>query len=242
MPESRSALPLEAFGVAVDRNGDRLLGPLDLVLTAGPRTVLLGPNGAGKSLLLRVLHGLTAPSAGVVRSGGAPLDGAALARQGLVFQTPVLLRRSTRANLRFALRAAGVTGTALSERCAEWLGRAGLSELADRPARVLSGGEQQRLALARVLACEPEVLLLDEPTASLDPASIIAIESMIDEAHRGGTKVLLVTHDLGQARRMADEVVFLHRGRVAAQGEAPGFFRDPGSDAARRFLKGEVVL
>lgn len=236
------ALPLEASGVVVETQGARLLDAVDLELRAGPRTVLLGANGAGKSLLLHVLHGLTRPSAGVVRSGGRPLDAGAIARQGLVFQRPVLLRRSVAANLRFALRSRGVRGTALRERCALWLERAGLETLATRPARVLSGGEQQRLALARVLSLEPEILLLDEPTASLDPASSVSIETMIGEAHNAGTKVLLVTHDLGQARRMADEVVFLHRGRVEARGSAIEFFEDPGSEPARRFLRGEIVL
>ena len=143
----------------------------------------------------------------------------------MVFQRPVLLRRSAAGNLRYALRSRGVRGDALHERCQHWLGKAGLVALAKRPARVLSGGEQQRLALARVLCLDPEVLFLDEPTASLDPASIV-----------------LVTHDLGQARRMADEVVFMCAGRIEARAPASEFFADPKNAKARAFLKGEVVV
>jgi tungstate transport system ATP-binding protein len=160
----------------------------------------------------------------------------------MVFQRPVLLRRSAAGNLRYALRSRGVRGAALHERCQHWLAKAGLVALAKRPARVLSGGEQQRLALARVLCLDPEVLFLDEPTASLDPASIVAIEAIIDDAHHTGTKIVLVTHDLGQARRMADEVVFMCAGRIEARAPASEFFADPKNAKARAFLEGEVVV
>lgn len=230
MPETPGeSLPLEARGVRVEAGGQLLLDRVDLRLEAGPRCVLLGPNGAGKSLLLRVLHGLALPSAGEVRCGGRPLDRRGRARQAMVFQKPVLLRRSALANLRYALRSRGVRGSALRERAELWVDKAGLRALATRPARVLSGGEQQRLALARVLCLDPDVLLLDEPTASLDPASILAVETMINDAHQTGTKVILVTHELGQAKRMADEIVFLHVGRVEAHARAAQFFADPGS-------------
>ncbi len=243
MPEPpRSSLPLELRAVSVEAGGARLLHDVHLRLDAGPRCVVLGPNGAGKSLLLRLLHGLATPSGGEVRCAGRPLDAAGRACQAMVFQTPVVLRRSAAANLRYALRTRGVRGGALRDRTAHWIAKAELDALASRPARVLSGGEQQRLAVARALCLEPEVLLLDEPTASLDPASILAVETMIDDAHAAGTKVILVTHDLGQARRMADEIVFLHAGRLETHSAAGPFFRDPGSETARAFLDGKVVV
>ena len=237
-----ASLPLECKGVSVEIDGHRLLDDVSLRLDAGPRSVVLGPNGAGKTLLLRLLHGMAEATSGEVWAGGRPLDRRGRTGQAMVFQRPVLLRRSAAANLRYALRSRGVRGEALRERSQRWLERAGLAAYAERSARVLSGGEQQRLALARALCLEPEVLLLDEPTASLDPASIIAIEAMINAAHAAGTKVVLVTHELDQAKRMADEVVFLYAGRIEARAPAAAFFRDPGSDKARAYLEGKVVV
>lgn len=235
-------LPAVVEGLVFEAGGRRLIDGIDLTLDHGPRTVVLGPNGAGKSLLLRLLHGLLEPTSGRVLWHGRPPDRDLRLRQAMVFQRPVLLRRSAAANLRYALRAYGVAGESLVDQVHVWLMRAGLGELAGRPARVLSGGEQQRLALARALSHGPEVLLLDEPTASLDPASALAIEELIQEAHRAGTKIILVTHDLGQARRLADEIVFLYRGRVEQQSPAAEFFDDPASAKARDFVEGRIVL
>jgi len=234
-------LPLAVEGLVFEAGGRRLIDGLDLSLTAGPLTVVLGPNGAGKSLLLRLLHGLIAPAAGRISWAGRAPDRALRLRQALVFQRPVLLRRSVAANLRYALAAHGIRGRERQARAEAWLARAGLAELARRPARLLSGGEQQRLALARALACDPEVLLLDEPTASLDPASALAIETLIRAARDAGTKVVLVTHDLAQARRLAEEVVFLDRGRVEEVAPADAFFERPASERARAFVAGRLV-
>ena len=235
-------LPAVAEGLVYEAGGRRLIDGIDLTLHHGPRTVIMGPNGAGKSVLLRLLHGLLAPSAGRVRWNGRPPERSVRLRQAMLFQRPVLLRRSAAANLRHALRAHGVSGAALKAQTAAWLERAGLAHLAGRPARVLSGGEQQRLALARALSHGPAVLMLDEPTASLDPASVLAIEDLIQEAHRAGTKIIMVTHDLGQARRLADEVIFLYHGRIEARGPAADFFDDPASERAAAFLDGRIVL
>ena len=235
-------LPGLAEGLVYEVGGQRLIDGLDLQLEAGPLTVLIGPNGAGKSLLLRLLHGLIRPSAGRLLWAGKAHGRATRRRQAMVFQRPVLLRRSAAANLRYALQAKGLSGQSLGDRALSWLARAGLESLAGRPARLLSGGEQQRLAVARALSTEPEVLFLDEPTASLDPASALAIEELVLEARDAGTKIVLVTHDLGQAHRLADEVVFLYRGRVEAQAPAERFFEDPGSDKARAFIAGRIVL
>lgn len=234
-------LPLAVRGLVYANNGQRFIDGVDLRLEAQRRTVVLGPNGAGKTLLLRLLHGLLVPTAGQILWGGAPLTGAVRLRQAMVFQRPVMLRRSVAANIRFALGVRRELRKVRSERTSSALERAGLALLAGRPARVLSGGEQQRLAIARALALDPDVVFLDEPTASLDPASVIAIEDMVLDAHERGTKVIFVTHDLSQARRLADDVVFLHRGRVAEHTPASRFFERPDTEPARAFVEGRVV-
>ena len=235
-------LPVHARGLVFAAGGRRLIDGLDLTLRAGVRTVVMGPNGAGKSLMLRILHGLLEPCAGAILWGGRPADHAVRLRQAMVFQRPVLLRRSALANVTHALGARGVPRRERDVRASTMLAAAGLRALARTPARLLSGGEQQRLAMARALSLDPEVLFLDEPTANLDPASTLAIEQLIQRAYRGGAKIVLVTHDAGQARRLADEVVFLHRGRIEEQSPAGRFFDAPASAAARAFLEGRLVL
>lgn len=235
-------LPLVVRGLVYETSGGRLIDGIDLELTDGPLTVILGPNGAGKSLTLRLLHGLLQPSAGTIQFAGRPPDRSIGLRQAMVFQRPVLLRRSAGANIRYALKLRGASGAELDAREREALERADLAHLRDRPARLLSVGEQQRLAMARALSLRPDILFLDEPTASLDPASVLRIEALIEDARRCGVKIVLVTHDCGQARRLADEVVFLHHGRVAETGAAPRFFRTPSSIAGKAFLEGAIVL
>lgn len=232
--------PIEARGLFVASGGRMLLDDVSLTLAHAPRTVIMGPNGAGKSLLLRVLHGLVSPTAGTVTYGGRGAVAAILARQAMVFQKPMLLRRSARANIAFVLH--GLGRVVARERVAEILASARLSHVADSPARLLSGGEQQRLAIARALALEPDVLFLDEPCANLDPASTLAVEEMIDGARDSGTKIVLVTHDIGQARRIADEIVFMSAGRVAEHTPAHAFFASPRSAAAAAYLAGRIHL
>ena len=228
--------------LAYEAGGARLLDAVDLDLREGARTVLLGPNGAGKSLVLRVLHGLVPPSEGRVTWRGVGFDARARWAQAMVFQRPVLLRRSVAANLAFALKVRGIVGAERRRRIAEGLERAGLAALADRPARVLSGGEQQRLALARALACDPEMLLLDEPTASLDPAATHAVEAIVNDAHARGVTVVMVTHDAGQARRMGDDAVFLDQGRVAEFGPARDLLDAPRTEPVRAWVEGRLHL
>jgi tungstate transport system ATP-binding protein len=235
-------LPLEARGLVFEAGGRRLIDGLDLALRPGLRTVIMGPNGAGKSLTLRLLHGLLQPSAGAVLWGGRPADQGVRQRQAMVFQRPVLLRRSTAANIGHALKARRLSAAERASRSQQVLALAGLLPLARTPARRLSGGEQQRLAMARALSLGPEVLFLDEPSAHLDPTSTLAIEHLIERAAAAGTKIVLVTHDLGQARRLAHEVVFLDRGRVLEQSPAERFFAQPASAAAAAFLAGRLVL
>jgi tungstate transport system ATP-binding protein len=233
-------LPLRLDAVRFEAGGQRLIHDLSLTLEAGTRTVVLGPNGAGKSLLLRLCHGLLRPSAGSIR--WACEDPARLRReQAFVFQRPVLLRRSAAANVAYALAVGGVPRSERQHRVRAALEQVGLDHLADRPARVLSGGEQQRLALARAWAQGPKVIFLDEPTANLDPAATRAIEAVIAAMNERGVKIVMTTHDLGQARRHADEIVFLHKGRLVEHADAARFFMRPGTPEARAFVAGELL-
>lgn len=236
---AHSLMPLQTAGLTLEADGKRLVDSLDLTLDKPALTVVMGPNGAGKSLTLRLLHGLIEPSAGTILWGGAPMSDAIRRRQAMVFQRPVLLRRSVAANMDFVLRHKDRAGR---ERRDALLAQVGLLDRAGQPARLLSGGQQQGLALARALAVDPDILFLDEPTASLDPASVQMIEDVVREIHSRGTKVIFVTHDIAQARRLADEVVFLHRGGLCEHTPAGQFFAQPASQAARDFLDGRIVL
>jgi tungstate transport system ATP-binding protein len=242
--EIDTILPLELEGVGFQVDGRSLLAEVSLRLEAGSRTVILGPNGAGKSLLLRLCHGLLLPSQGRICWGGggqALPEPVVRRRQAMVFQRPVLLRRSTLANVTYVLTLMGVARARRHGVAMAALERFGLADLATRPARVLSGGEQQRLALARAWVVEPDVLFLDEPTSALDPAATLAVEMAIHEFHAAGSKIVMTTHDLGQARRLADDVVFLSRGHLVEVSPAARFFKGPASPQARAFLAGELV-
>jgi len=211
-----------------------IIEPLTLELGAGPSTIILGANGAGKSVLMRLMHGLLAPTGGKISwSGEDPRR-----HQAMVFQRPVMLRRSALANVAYALTLAGVTDAhRVAMRALE---EVGLAHLAHRSARVLSGGEQQRLALTRAWALHPEVLFLDEPTASLDPTATREIEALIRAFDAAGTKVVMATHNLGQARRLGDEVLFIHQGRLVERAPVEQFFAKPASPEAAAFIKGEL--
>jgi tungstate transport system ATP-binding protein len=241
-------LPLELVGAGLSRNGKRVLKDLDCRIEVDNRerpakTFVIGPNGAGKSLFLKLCHGLVEPEEGTVRwHGAAAADGAELQRrQAMVFQRPVLLRRTASANIDYVLKIRGIRRAERAERCAALLKQTGLGRLASTQARALSFGEQQRLALARALAVNPEVLFLDEPTASLDPASAHLVEDLIEQAVAGGMKIVMSSHDLKQAERMADEIIFLHRGRIKERQAAPEFFKGPENDLARDFLEGKIL-
>jgi len=245
-------LPILLEDVSVSAGSVTILDRVSLAFEPGAPTVLLGPNGSGKTTVLRIAMGLARPSHGQVRWGSG--ESALPARRAIVLQRPTMLRRSVAANVRYALRTAGLRSAAKRgqrgqrgqqgqrARIEELLALVGLAQAADRPARRLSGGEQQRLALARALARDPAVLFLDEPTASLDPASTLAIEEIIQTVSRNGVKVVLSTHDLAEARRLAGEVVLLHRGRVVESGLAPDFFGAPRSAEAQKFIAGELLI
>ena len=229
--------PVSARGLGVRLRETDALRDIDLDIAAGDRLVILGANGAGKSVLLRVLHGLVAPTQGRITWGGTarrPRE------QAMVFQRPVLLRRSALANVEYALAVNGIDGAARNRRAHAALERAGLAPLGDRPARVLSGGEQQRLALARAWALEPRLLFLDEPTASLDPAAAAEVERIVREIHAGGTAIVLTTHNLGLAHRMGGTALLLDSGRIVERAPSDAFFTAPRSPEAHRFLQGEL--
>lgn len=233
-------LPLAVDGVTHRVNGKTLLDKVSFRLEGGHRTVILGPNGAGKSLLLRICHGLLRPTEGRVSWSG--MDPRTAGRQvAMVFQRTVLLRRSVAGNLEHALSVAGVRGAKRASRVKSALEEAGLMHLAAHPAHTLSGGEQQRLSLARAMALEPRVLLLDEPTSNLDPGATGAVEAMIRRADGDGIRILMTTHDIAQARRLADEVIFIHKGRLHTHAPADTFFTRPDTDEVRAFLAGELL-
>ena len=235
-----SNLPIAFEQVSVVANGVTILDRISLLLEPGAPTVLIGPNGSGKTTLLKIAMGLIAPSSGRItwgRQGIGEPD-----RRAIVFQRPTMFRRSAARNVRYALKTARIPRNRHDARLAELLGLVGLEALGERPARRMSGGEQQRLALARALARDPTVLFLDEPTASLDPAATKAFEDIIRAVVSRGIKVVMATHDLGEARRLAGEIVLLHRGRVLETGNAALFFDRPQTSEAKRFLAGELLV
>jgi len=233
-------LPIAFQEVTIAVGAVTLLDRVTMTIAAGEPTVLIGPNGAGKTTLLRAAMGLLDPSHGKIT--WADEEHAPPTRRAIVFQRPMMLRRSTVANVAYALAAAGIPRARHELRIAELLALVGLDHAGERPARRLSAGEQHRLALARALARDPAVLFLDEPTASLDPASTKAMEDVIRTVSRRGIKVVMSTHDLGEARRLAGEVVLLHRGRVVEAGAARPFFDAPCTAEARKFIAGELLV
>ncbi len=234
-----SALPLHLEAATLRRRGRVLVGPVDLSLDArdGGVTVVIGPNGSGKTSLLRMMHGLQRAE-GQVR-WALPAD-EARQRQAYVFQQPIVLRRSVLANLAFPLRLRGVPRPAAFAQAEEQAARFGLTGLLRQAAPSLSGGETQRLALARALITQPEILFADEPCAALDGSATREIEARLVEAAQS-TRLVMATHDMGQARRIASEVVFLLHGKVHETGPAGAFFAGPKTEAAAAFLRGDIV-
>jgi tungstate transport system ATP-binding protein len=240
MRAPQSDLPLVLDKVSLQAGATVILDRLSLMIAPGAPTLIVGPNGAGKTSLLRLCMGLTVPSSGRVSWGGQT-DSKPL-RRAILFQRPVMLRRTVAANVAYALAQAGAPRQARAARIAALLERVGLADLARRPARRLSGGEQQRLALARALARDPEILLLDEPTASLDPAATRAVEEIVLMAARSGIKIVMASHDLGQVRRLAGDVIFLARGALCERGLAAQFLDHPSTSEAAAFLRGDLVI
>lgn len=245
IPTTRGAqvMPIVGTGLAVIRDGRKLLDNVTIELSHGASiTAVIGPNGAGKSLLIRTLAGLIVPDEGRVLWAGTAPDRGRSRRVGFVLQRPVMLRRTVLDNLVYVLKLAGRYEFSARAIARKLLADHGLGALEATSAQRLSGGEQQRLALLRALILEPDILFLDEPAANLDPASTLAIERLLCAAVEQGLSVVLVTQDLAQARRLADDIVFVHKGQILEQGEAGAFYRAPSSEQARAFMAGELVL
>ena len=231
--------PLVVEGAETSRRGQVLIGPVDLRLEGAGATVVLGPNGSGKTTLLRLLHGAARLTAGTI-SWACDVE-KARHQQAFVFQRPVMLRRSVQDNLAYPLTVRGMSKAKARAKAATWAERVGLGQALERPATVLSGGEQQKLALARAMIIEPQVLFLDEPSAALDGRAMREVEEILLASKQAGVRLILSTHDLGQARRLADDVIFLMHGRVHEQGRADTFFTAPQTEQARAFLRGDIV-
>lgn len=230
-------LPLQLQEVSFSAGGKLIIDRISVEVGSAGSTIILGPNGAGKSVLMRLCHGLLRPTSGSIKwrnSSGRR------SRQAMVFQRPVMLRRSALGNIVYGLKIAGVPKRERALRAQDVLEAVGLEKLAERSARLLSGGEQQRLALARAWALGPEVLFLDEPTANLDPGATRDVENIIAQIHASGTKIIMTTHSLGQARRLGDEILFLSSGRLMEQTPVSVFFQQPQSLAAASFIRGEL--
>jgi len=234
-----AVLPIRAKGATARRRSTVLVGPVDLIIEGAGITIVMGPNGAGKTSLLKLLHGIERLRGGHLHYGCALAE--ARAKQAFVFQTPVMMRRSVVENIAYPLRLAGIKRADARLRAYTWATRIGLGEAAERAALGLSGGERQKLALARALIRAPEVLFLDEPCAALDGRATREIEALLGEAVAAGTRLIMSTHDMGQARRLADEVVFLHKGRIEEATAATTFFERPASEAAQAFVRGDIV-
>ncbi len=240
MKSTTDDLPIIFNKVSVVVESRTLLDNIDLKISAGSPTVLIGPNGSGKTTLLRTGMGLLDIAAGKITWGEYGTD--APRRSAIVFQRPMMFRRRAASNIRYALTVAGIPAEQHPARVAELLKLVGLEGFGDRPARRLSVGEQQRLALARALARNPTTLFLDEPTASMDPAGTKAFEDVIQAIVARGIKIVMSTHDLGEARRLAGDIVLLHKGRIAEAAPATAFFATPQTLEATRFIAGELLL
>ena len=229
--------PIRLDQLCFSPQGRPVLQSVDLAVDGNGITVVLGPNGAGKSVLLRLLAGLERPHRGRIDWNG---NGTPTAPIAMVFQQPIVLRTTVADNAALGLKPLGVSRAERHRRALVVLARVGLAHRARDSARHLSGGERQRLALARAWAVRPRLLLLDEPTAALDPTATEAVERIIREIRTDGAKILMTTHNLGQAMRLADDIVFIDGGRVREHAPTARFFSRPQSQEARLFIRGEL--
>lgn len=232
-----SILPLRLEAAEARRRGVRLVGPVDLAIHQDGITAVIGPNGSGKTSLLRLMHGLERAASGAVR-WSAPQ---ATARQAFVFQTPITMRRSVLDNIAYPLLLHGAPRAEARARAGEWAGKVGIGPMLALPAAVLSVGEKQKLALARALVRHPEILFLDEPCANLDGRATREIEQILVDARQAGTRLVLATHDMGQARRLATEVIFMLHGRLHEKSHGIAPLDHLETAEARAFLKGDIV-
>lgn len=235
-----SILPVKLQSAAVRKGQKNIIGPIDLSMGGSGCSVLIGPNGAGKTTFLRLLHGLERATSGAVNWSARKSE--VYRRQSFVFQSPVVLRRSGIENIAYPLYVRGVTRKVARIEAEKWIDEIGLGEAGRYDANVLSGGEKQKLAMARALITQPEVLFLDEPTANLDGASTLEIERLIISAREQGMRIIMATHDFGQARRLADEILFMYRGKIHERCSTEDFFEEPRTQEAQKFIRGDLLL
>jgi tungstate transport system ATP-binding protein len=235
-----SILPVKLQSAAVRKGQKNIIGPIDLSMGGRGCSVLIGPNGAGKTTFLRLLHGLERATSGAVNWAARKSE--VYGRQSFVFQSPVVLRRSGIENIAYPLYVRGVTRKVARIEAEKWIDEIGLGEAGRYDANVLSGGEKQKLAMARALITQPEVLFLDEPTANLDGASTLEIERLIISAREQGMRIIMATHDFGQARRLADEILFMYRGKIHERCSTEDFFEEPRTQEAQKFIRGDLLL
>ena len=232
--------PLRVTDVKINIKSKRLIGPINLEIEQNGISILLGANGSGKTTLLEALHGLRKLSAGKVEWNIS--NSQAAAEQAFVFQSPIMLRRTVAENLAFPLKVRRLSKLTTTTEVMMWAKKIGLEDKIKQQAMLLSGGEMQAIAVARALITKPKMLFLDEPTASLDGATKKAIEDILISASSNGTKILMSTHDLGQLKRLARDIIFLHNGIVEAHCSKEEFLTKPPSKAAKQFLTGDIVL
>ncbi|MBV1866919.1 MAG: ATP-binding cassette domain-containing protein [Marinosulfonomonas sp.] len=232
-------LPLVLNGAVVKRRGKRLIGPIDAEISRAGFTIVMGPNGSGKTTLLRLMHGLERLAEGAAVWQGTQID--VQKRQAYVFQNPIMLRRSVKENLAYPLLLRGAPKSTAAQTARDWAARIHLENALEQDATMLSGGEKQKLALARALIQKPDVLFLDEPCSNLDGRATREIEELLLETSRAGTRIVMATHDMGQARRLATEVMFMLHGNLHEFAPAEHFFTQPGTVQARAFLKGDII-
>ena len=234
-----SIFPLKIKNASVVKRGTTILNALSLELAVSGITIIMGPNGSGKTTLLRLMHGLERPQSGSVEWNCA--SELARQKQAFVFQTPVMMRRSALDNIAYPLKLQGASKSEANAKSIDWMNKINLASQKNLTAKDLSGGERQKLALARALVTDPEVLFLDEPTTNLDGTSTKEIEAILQDASSGGIRLIMTTHDVGQARRLASDVIFLNKGAVCEWSDATKFFSNPASSAAQSYLKGDIV-
>lgn len=233
--------PLVLKNAVVRVRGNHLLGPVSSTIAGDGISIVLGPNGSGKTTFLKLLHGLERCREGRIEWGKMQRD-TAVQCQSYVFQSPILLRRSVLENIAYPLRLKNVARAKAVEEAMKWIKEVGLEDRAHLDARNLSGGEKQKLSLARALITDPQLLILDEPSANLDGASTRDIERLVLLAKEKGCKIIMATHDFGQARRLADDILFLHHGKIVEQGAASSFFEQPQTLEGRAFLRGDILI
>ena len=237
-------LPIELLPIKLDTlnynsSNNQIINNVNISIQSKGITVIMGPNGSGKSVLIRLLQGLLTPTTGYISYNSNLLDKSIRRRQAMVFQNPTLLRRTVLSNMAFADSIDGKTDII---HCKRLLSLLGLKEFQSYPAQLLSAGEKQRLALARALVLQPYILFLDEPTANLDPASIQLIEDIVKNASKSGVKIIFITHDIGQAKRIADDIIFINKGKILEYTETNLFFQTPQTKETAAYLDGNIIL